>query len=149
MFGDFESRKELGIFLLFTASKPTLSPTLPPIQWLPGALSLGVKCRCVKLTTRLHLATSSKMYGTIISLPHWVFMAWCSVEAQGQLSLYSYWFVSFTNFGKTVKESVLEGNTLNIHQYSLQHPSEFIIHNLHVISHWRLCNMCSWYAVIK
>jgi hypothetical protein len=35
-------RQGLGIFLT-TVSIPTLGPTQPPIQWIPGALSLGVK----------------------------------------------------------------------------------------------------------
>jgi hypothetical protein len=33
----------LGIFLFTTASRTTLGPTQPPIQWVPGALSLGVR----------------------------------------------------------------------------------------------------------
>jgi hypothetical protein len=32
----------LGIFLI-TMSRLALGPTQPPIQWMPGALSLGVK----------------------------------------------------------------------------------------------------------
>jgi hypothetical protein len=39
----FESRQELGIFLFTTACRPALGPTQPPLQWVPGALSLSVK----------------------------------------------------------------------------------------------------------
>jgi hypothetical protein len=31
------------ICLSTTSSRPVLGPTQPPIQWVPGALSLGVK----------------------------------------------------------------------------------------------------------
>jgi hypothetical protein len=34
-------RRELGIFLFTTASRTALGPTQLPIQWVPGALSLG------------------------------------------------------------------------------------------------------------
>jgi hypothetical protein len=33
----------LGIFLFTTMSRMALGPTQPPIQWIPGAFSLGVK----------------------------------------------------------------------------------------------------------
>jgi hypothetical protein len=39
----FDSRQGLGIFLFTTLSRPAPGPTQPPIQWVSGALSLGVK----------------------------------------------------------------------------------------------------------
>jgi hypothetical protein len=37
----FHSRQESEIPLLYTSSKSVAGPTNPPIQWVPGALSLG------------------------------------------------------------------------------------------------------------
>jgi hypothetical protein len=37
-----ESRQGLEIFL-FTTSRPALGPIQPPVRWVPGDLSLGVK----------------------------------------------------------------------------------------------------------
>jgi hypothetical protein len=39
----FEFRLGMGIFLFTTVSRPALEPTQPTIQWVPGALFLGVK----------------------------------------------------------------------------------------------------------
>jgi hypothetical protein len=39
----FDSRRGLGIFLFTTASRTSLGPTQLPIQWVPWALSPGVK----------------------------------------------------------------------------------------------------------
>jgi len=61
-----------------------LGPTLPPIQWVPRALSLGVK-RPGSATD--HSSPSSaevKKSWSYTSTPQYAFMAWCSVKAQGQ-----------------------------------------------------------------
>jgi hypothetical protein len=39
----FDFRWGLGIFLFTAVSRTTLGPTQSPIQWVPGALSLGVQ----------------------------------------------------------------------------------------------------------
>jgi hypothetical protein len=39
----FDFRRELGIFLFSTASRPALGPTQPPMKCVPGAHSVGVK----------------------------------------------------------------------------------------------------------
>jgi hypothetical protein len=39
----FESRQRLGIFLYITASRLSLGPTQPPVQWVTGTLPLEVK----------------------------------------------------------------------------------------------------------
>jgi hypothetical protein len=51
----FESRHGLGIFLFTIACRQALGSTQPPIQWVLGVLSLGVK-----LTTHLHLVSRLK-----------------------------------------------------------------------------------------
>jgi hypothetical protein len=79
----FDSWWGLGIVLFTTTSIMALGPTQPPIQWVPGALFLGVK-----LTTHPHLLPWSKNDGAIPPLPQYAFMAWCSAKAQGQLYLY-------------------------------------------------------------
>jgi hypothetical protein len=45
MIGDlgFDSRRRLGIFLFITMSRTAVGPTQPPIQWVSGFLSLGIK----------------------------------------------------------------------------------------------------------
>jgi hypothetical protein len=39
----FDCRRGLGIFLFDTVSRTALGPTHPPIQWVPDALSPGLK----------------------------------------------------------------------------------------------------------
>jgi hypothetical protein len=80
----FESRQGLGIFLFTIASRPALGSTQPPIQWLPAALSLGVK---LPGREARHSPPSKcrgqRMHGTKPPLPQYVFVAWCSVKSTG------------------------------------------------------------------
>jgi hypothetical protein len=56
-----DPRQGQRIFLLAPASRPALRPTQPPIQWVPGVLSPGVKRgRGVTLTTHPHLVAEVK-----------------------------------------------------------------------------------------
>jgi hypothetical protein len=57
-------------FLFFTSSRPTLESTQPPIQWVPGDLSPGVKRPGRDLTTHLQLVPRLRKCGSILRLPH-------------------------------------------------------------------------------
>jgi hypothetical protein len=81
----FESRQGLGIFLFTTASRQALGPTQPPIQWVPGALSLGVKRPGREADHSPPSSAEVKNAWSYTSTPQYAFMAWCSVKAQEQL----------------------------------------------------------------
>jgi hypothetical protein len=58
-------------------SRPALGPTQPPVQWVPGVLSLGVKCgRGVTLTTHPHLLPRSWVSRSYTSLCASIGMLW-------------------------------------------------------------------------
>jgi hypothetical protein len=98
----FDSRRGLGIFLFTTASRQALGPTQPSTQWIPGALSLGVKRpgreadhlppssaevkECVDLylhsPIRLHGVMFSKKTGRTLPLPLPLYIHHCSVVWQ-------------------------------------------------------------------
>jgi hypothetical protein len=61
-----------------------------PIQWVPGALSLGVKWPGHEVDHSPPSSAKVKESGAIHPLPCYAFMAWCSVKAQGQLYLAFY-----------------------------------------------------------
>jgi hypothetical protein len=64
----FDPRQRRRIFLLVSASRPVLGPTQPPVQWVPGVLSPGVKRgRGVTLTTHPHLVPRLSMSRSYIS----------------------------------------------------------------------------------
>jgi hypothetical protein len=83
----FESRQRLGILLVTTASRPALGPTHPPIQWVRGALSLGVKRPECEADCTPPSSAEVRNEWSYTSFSQFAFMAWCSVKAQGQLYL--------------------------------------------------------------
>jgi hypothetical protein len=80
MFGGFESRQGMGIFFFSTASRPALEPTQPPIQWVPGALSLWVKRPGCETDHSPPSSAEVKNAWRHTSTPQYAFMAWCSVK---------------------------------------------------------------------
>jgi hypothetical protein len=75
----FDSRRELGIFLFTTVSRTALWPTQPPIQWVSGVVSLGVKrpgreadhsppsSAEVKEWAELYLHSPIRLHGVVLS----------------------------------------------------------------------------------
>jgi hypothetical protein len=90
----FESRQGLGIFSSQPRPDRLWGPP-SPIQWAPGALSLGVK-----LTTHLHLVPSSRMRGAIPPFPNtssWRGAQLKKAQEQLYISWCSYWILVTTN----------------------------------------------------
>jgi hypothetical protein len=83
---EFEARQGLGIFLFTTASRPALGHTQPPIQWVPGALSLGVKRLGREADHSPPSSSEVKNAWRNTSTPQYAFIARYSVKARGQLS---------------------------------------------------------------
>jgi len=83
-----ESLQGLGIFLFSTASRPALVPTHPPIQWLKGGFSFGIKRPRREADQSPPSSAEVKSTWSYASAPQYAFMVWFSVKAQGQLYLF-------------------------------------------------------------
>jgi hypothetical protein len=76
----FDSQWELGILLFTTVSRTGLGPTQHPIQWVPGALSLGVKLLGRKADHSPPSSSKVKNAWSYTSIPQYVFMVWYLVK---------------------------------------------------------------------
>jgi hypothetical protein len=76
----FESRQRLGIFRYTTASRTALGPTYPHIQWVSGAVSLGVKRPGREADHSPPSSAEVKNAWSYTSTPQHTFMAWCSFK---------------------------------------------------------------------
>jgi hypothetical protein len=99
----FDTGRGERIFLPTFVSRPTLGPTQPPVQYVPGVLSPGVKRgRGVTLTTHPHLLSRSRMSRSYNSSPPSAFVA-CSRTALA-LDLNNY----LCNFTKSMLTRILD-----------------------------------------
>jgi len=82
----FESRQGLGILLFTIESGPAVGPPQPPIQWVSGALSLGLKRPWREAD---HLPPSSaevRNTCSYTSTPQYALKAWCLVRQRGNFT---------------------------------------------------------------
>jgi hypothetical protein len=80
MIGGFESRQRLRIYHLTTASRQALGPSQPPIQWVPGAVSLRVKRPEHEADYSPPSSVEVKNEWSYTSTPQYASMAWCSFK---------------------------------------------------------------------
>jgi hypothetical protein len=67
-------------FFLAITSRPTRRPTQPPIQWVLGALSLGVKWLGCEADLSPPSIAKVKNAQSYTSTPQYDFMAWCLIK---------------------------------------------------------------------
>jgi hypothetical protein len=65
-----------------------LWPTQPPTQWIPGALSLGVKRPGGEANHSPPSSAEVKNAWSYTSTPQYVFMAWCLVKHRDNFTFY-------------------------------------------------------------
>jgi hypothetical protein len=81
----------IRFFLFTTASRPSLGPTQPHVQWVPGALSLGVKRPGHEADRSPPSSDEAKnAWSYTPPLPQYVFMRWCLIKHRDALRTPSY-----------------------------------------------------------
>jgi hypothetical protein len=70
----------VGYFLFATASRAALVPPKSPIQWIPGALSLGIKRPGCEADHSFRSSAEAKNAWCYTSTPAHVFITWCVIK---------------------------------------------------------------------
>jgi hypothetical protein len=120
----------LGIFLFTTMFRPALGPTQPPIQWVPEAISLGVK------------RPKSIMRGAIHPLPQHALMAWCSVKTKKILGYtqhlcYVEWSLNSISWMNAESYSIYSVTT-NLFKFHLRFNFCLIFFHVFEIKSWKM-----------
>jgi hypothetical protein len=68
-----------------------MGPNQPPIQWVLGALSLGVKRPGREADHSPPSSAEVKNVWSYTSIPEYVFMAWCLVKHRDNFTFYLYY----------------------------------------------------------
>jgi hypothetical protein len=86
----------VGIYLFTTAPRPALGPTQPSIQWVPGALSLGVKWLGREADHSPPCSAEITNALSYTSTPKYAFMVWCSIKKQRANFTFTCYFIPRT-----------------------------------------------------
>jgi hypothetical protein len=99
----FDSRWRLGIFLFTTESRTALGHTQPPIQWVTGALSLGVK-RPGREADHSPLSSDEvKNAWRYTSTSQYAFMAWCLFKRRDKFTFTFTFALVYTRLSALIK----------------------------------------------
>jgi hypothetical protein len=118
-----------------------LGPTQPPIQWVPGALSLGVKWPGHEADHSPPASVKVKewvgLYLHSPNTPPWR-GAWLK-KAQGQLYLYLYWIKGVPDYKKTKDWNWIHSKCWSSYQRKSLKPCKYLqntFHSWHELPQW-------------
>jgi len=101
-----------------TVSSPALGPLQPPIRWVPGSLSLGLKRPGSEADQSPPSSAEVKNVWSYTSAPQYAFMEWCLVKSQGQLYFYLYIYLKVI-FCTSSAEIILFVDNFHTHNFTL------------------------------
>jgi hypothetical protein len=104
----------LGMFLFSTASRPTMGPIQPPIQWVlggGGALSPGIKWSGREADHSSPSSVEDKTAWSYTSTQQYIFMTWCLVKHRDKFTFFTFYF---TFNWKTCTMKLIEISVSNV-----------------------------------